>query len=562
MKTMPIGTSDFKKIIMGNFYYVDKSLFIQELLTRKTGVTLIPRPRRFGKTLNISMLQYFFEQTAEQHASLFEHLAISKSPTCMAHQGRYPVIFLTLKDVTCSTWQNCYDTLKKIVTDEFNRHQYLVGSALLSEQEKRAIQTMLDGTALPVSYVTALTNLSYYLSKHYQSNVIILIDEYDTPIHASFAHGYYNECIEFMRGLLSGGLKDNKHLELAVITGILRISKESIFSGLNNMQVCSVLDDEYADIFGYTQQEVADALHHYGLGDSLNAIRNWYNGYSIGDRQKIYNPWSINNAIARKGLLRPYWVNTSENQLIMSTMRHADSRVKESFERLLNGESITVPIQPDTTFVSLTTNPDAVWGFLLLSGYLTFDAIGIIDRVFKASLRIPNEELMMLYETIIRQWFIEQKKTAAGDYESLVVDLEQANIASFKLRLQTVAHESFSYFDVTPETPERFYHAFILGLLVSLKKSYTVRSNRESGLGRYDVILFPQEPTRPGFIFEFKKAENNSQQKLTEASQDALRQIRDKKYASELRAHGVAQIIALGIACSGKDLLVQEELLA
>jgi hypothetical protein len=554
---LPIGVSDFAEIITGNYTYVDKTLFIKELIEGEIKATLIPRPRRFGKTLNLSMLKCFFEKANSEDPSrdLFYGLSVSKYPEIMAHQGQYPVIFMTLKEVKQDSWQECYEDLKAIISEEYARHDYLLNSPALTAIQKKTVATVIDGEAADVAYRRSLKNLSLYLQKHYQRKVVILIDEYDTFIHEAYLKGYYDEAIKFARNFLGGGLKDNIHLERSVITGILRIAKESIFTGLNNFEVCTLLDQHYADKFGFLEVEVQELLVEHDLLHELDAVRAWYNGYASGNCH-VYNPWSILQFIRNTGTFNTYWVNTSKNDLVKLLIGRSGTTFKEDFESLIAGKTLVVTLEESVVFSALEQRAAALWTFLIATGYLTFTRWWQEEGIVRAELAIPNIEVTALYKTIIMQWFADV--VDLGSYQRMLQKLALGDVEEFREGFVNLVPRILSVFDVSGAEPEKFYHALVLGMFVSLEKTHEIKSNRESGYGRYDVILIPKECSRPGIIIEFKKISQLKKETLETAAQAALKQIAERDYAAELRVRGITRVIALAIVFQGKEVLVQE----
>jgi len=565
-KSISVGISDFKMLVREGCYFIDKSLLIKELLGHKTAVTLIPRPRRFGKTLNISMLRYFFEKSGFQDSilksessnrHLFKDLAIEKYPECMDHQGQYPVIWVTFKDVKTSTWELCYRGIQEIVASEFSRHRYLLDSEALDLLQKNNFAAILDKRADEILYRRALLNLSEYLAKHYQKRAILLIDEYDTPIHASFVNNYYAKSMEFFRDFFGAGLKDNSNLEFGFLTGILRIAKESIFSGINNLRVCSLTDDRYADKFGFLEQEVKTILDYFGLENSLDDVRRWYDGYQSG-MHKVYNPWSIINLVDQKGKLQSYWVNTSDNMLIKTLLQQSGPGVKEDFELIIQGKAITKIINENVVMPEVYLDDNALWNFLFMSGYLTFEnyrADSSLEGQFLAELKTPNAEVAFVYNTQIQSWF-GGSEDSFRVYQRMLQNLIVGNVDDFRELFEIFSLETISSFDIGGKKPEKFYHGLVLGMLASLRDTHEIKSNRESGWGRYDVSVIPKDKKQPGIIIEFKTVSRIKKETLETAAKDALKQIEDRQYEAELRVRGIKKIIKLGIAFEGKESLV------
>jgi hypothetical protein len=554
MKKLPIGISSFEKIITDNYYYIDKTLLIKELLDSGAAATLIPRPRRFGKTLNMSMLQCFFEKRDKEVASLFDGLNITQHPDCMKHQGQYPVIFFTFKDIKTNEWEICWDKLKTCIQQEFIRHEYVLQSDALSGRQKNDMATIINGTGSYALYSSALKDLSTYLLAYYSKKPIILIDEYDSPIHAGFVNNYYDHIIDFMRGFLGASLKDNTSLKFAVMTGILRVAKESIFSGLNNLDVCSLISTRYTDKFGLVESEVEKSLQEFTCVLNLNEIRNWYNGYTVGKRQKVYNPWSIMKVL-QEGILQAYWINTSDNEIIKNLIVQSPLSVKKDLESLLAGNALQKKINDNIAFASLPKREDAVWNFLLFSGYLSFDSIELVGAHLTAYLRLPNVEVRSFYETVVLGWLEDNLRIDL--YQDMLRMLTSGDIKSFTTYFKDIVYHSLSWFDVQKSEPERFYHALVLGMLVSLRERYIVDSNRESGYGRYDVLLIPRNPEQEqfGFVIEFKKV-TDDHPTLERAAQAALDQIEAMQYEARLKEVGTQTVIKLGIAFQKEETLV------
>jgi hypothetical protein len=553
MRKSSIGISDYKKLIEGNFVYVDKTLFIEEVIEKGTELAIIPRPRRFGKTLNMSMLKYFFEKTEEDHSHLFSPYQIWQTKY-RQEQGQYPVIFFTLKEVKQENWEQAHQKLKILIAEEFERHRYLLESPKLSFQEKESFHLILSKEAHQTDCESSLKWLITWLHRHHGKRVIVLMDEYDAPIHKAYFSGYYSLMIDFMRNWLGAALKDNAYLERAVITGILRIAKEGIFSDLNHSSNFTLFSEEFGDQFGLLEDEVVALLKEYGMQNSLNSVRDWYNGYRIGGHA-IYNPWSILNFVHRKAL-KPYWVNTSGNELIKEQLIQKGLFFKEDFEKLILGESITKLVDEGLIFASLENSKEAIWGLLLFSGYLTLNNEPILDgTLYSSEIKIPNQEILFLFQGLMREYFNE---IFPSSWEDLLQDLITGNTKRFSEKFSLLILEIFSSHDIPKEEPERVYHAFMLGLLVSLQKDYEIKSNRESGLGRYDLCLFPKKPNTLGIILELKKAKNSED--LKELASSAITQIEKLEYMTELKSRGIQKILALGIAFQGKSVSLQDKL--
>lgn len=553
-KIFPIGVSDFKEIITGNYYYTDKSLFIKDVIEDGAKVILLPRPRRFGKTLNISMLKYFYN--SKDSASLFQKLKIKEHKHIMDKQGNYPVIYLTFKDEKHSTWENCKKGFTMLFSNLYLQYDYLLNSDVLSDVEKKNFNSILHEEAELVEVAKSLLNLSSYLYKYHNQRVVILIDEYDVPIQEGYTKGYYNQIIEFMRNLLSGGLKDNLYLEKAVLTGILRVAKESIFSGLNNISIYTLLNSRYSNYFGFLEDEVNDMLNYYGIKSQKSEIKKWYNGYVFGN-DVIYNPWSVlNYAKEFTEGFRAYWVNSSGNDLIKSILAKANDTTKKEFEDLIQGKSIHKQIHEDIVMNEVDKDSENIWSFLLFSGYLKTVNQELKEGIIYCDLQIPNSEVLTLYKKIIISWF----KDNIGNEKFLFMlkSLISGDMETFELLLGECITKSVSYFDIGNES-EKFYHAFVLGMLISLNEDYEISSNRESGYGRYDIMLKPKKNTLPGIIIEFKKVSTARKETLELAVKKALEQIEQKKYKQQLLELNVKDIMEVGIAFEGKEVLVKRK---
>ena len=553
-KSLPIGVSDFQKLIENELYYIDKTLFIKELLSSKAEVTLIVRPRRFGKTLNMSMLKVFFEKNDTSKGHLFKNLAVQQHADCMDYQGKYPVIFFGFKDTKKSNWELSYQEFKNNISQEFLRHKYVLAGTALEEFEKKQFISVVDKSADDSLYQAALRDLSMYLFRYHKVKPIVLIDEYDAAIYEGFYRNYYDEIITFMRNFLSAGLKDNNSLSFAVMTGILRVAKESIFSGLNNLRVCTMLQDFYTDKFGLLEYEVEAALQTYKMDNKIDSVRRWYNGYHVGKTERVYNPWSILNLIDNKGAEGHYWINTSDNSAVRDIIENADDEMRGDFERLMAGESISKQIYENIVFAQVSQNNDAVWSFLLQTGYLTFEKSGIIGRGLFADLRIPNEEVHYIFETVVIEWM--KRSSSNKRYTQLLDALSRGDTKMFISLFMRFVDESFSFFDTGEKKAEDFYHGFTLGMLAGLASTHEVRSNRESGYGRYDVMVIPKDTKKTGYIFEFKKVDTEKKETLKKAADSALKQIQERDYAREMRSRGISVIAQLGIAFEGKKVCV------
>lgn len=555
-KKLPVGIDDFKNIREENYYYVDKSLFIKEIIDDGAQVILLPRPRRFGKTLNLSMLKYYFEKSEKDYSYLFKNLKIKQTAEeYLSKQGKYPIINLTFKDIKENSWPQAEIKLKRMVAREFKRHKYLLDSEVLDQYDKKFFQKILSLKAENAFYEESLKDLSDYLAAYHQEKVVILIDEYDQPIQAAYYNDYYDKMINFMRNFLSAGLKNNLSLEKGILTGILRVAKESIFSGLNNLVVSTLLDNEYSKYFGLLENEIKDLFNYYALGFQFEDLKNWYNGYYFGENI-IYNPWSIINCIRREGEIEPYWANTSSNDIIRDLIINSESEVKKDLEILLNGDTINKKIDENIIFSEIDKKVNIIWSFLLLSGYLTYVKKERREMYLYCDLKIPNKEIRYIFENIINQWF--EEKISSQKLNVLLKSLVEGEIKTFSEIFKEFVLNSMSSFDTGGRDPEKVYHAFVLGLLLNLKDSYQIKSNRESGFGRYDIIIIPREREKHGIIIEFKKIHTNKKEDLEKAAAEALEQIERKNYAQELLRVGVNRIIKVAIVFSGKKVYVKK----
>ena len=586
MKKVPIGVSDFKKMVTGDYYYVDKTLFIKEVIDSGDSILLIPRPRRFGKTLNLSMLGYFYdccpaawdpdadetqfpasaspasprtEDEGRSYKHIFDSLAISRAgQEYLDKMGKYPVIFLSFKDTKEMDWETCLEDIKKLIRKEYARHYYLLESEKLRPFEKNYFQKIIDLTGNKSDYAISLENLLIFLSRHYNKRVVILIDEYDTPVHAGYQYGYYDEIINFMRNFLGSGLKDtDRYLEKGIVTGIMRIAKESIFSGLNNPGVYTLLSSKFNTSFGFTEEEVKIMLEDFQVSDKYEQVQQWYNGYLFGNRV-IYNPWSIINFLNNdEKELMPYWLNTASNEIIESLLTNQGKELQEGLEQLIRGESIEKPIDENIVLKNITQREDLLWSFLLMGGYLkqTNKRWDPGSGKFYYKLSIPNEEVRITYASIIENYFTE--KVSKRNLEIMLNALTEGNIKRFEKMLKMVVLSVFSYHDFGNE-PEKVYHALVAGLLIWITDTHEIKSNRESGYGRYDIMIIPRDPLKIGYVIEFKSVESDENETVESAIDSALAQIKAKKYECELVERGIKQIKKLAIVFSGKEVVVKE----
>jgi len=556
---IPIGLSDFREIRENDYYYVDKSLFIQEIINCSGKVLLLPRPRRFGKTLNLSMLRYFFEKRQESLAHLFKGLAIEQKTEVMQHQGQYPVIFLSFKDCKETTAEKCLFRIRRLLKNLYQEYKPLLYPEQLKE-ERVDYDTITEQRGEIGDWEEALSFLMRLIRRQTGKRVIVLLDEYDTPIHAGQEFGYYDEIIVFMRNLLSGALKDNIDLEKGVLTGILRIAKESIFSGLNNLSVFSLWRSEFQNSFGFTESEIKLLSEDFSLSNTqLSALKTWYDGYFFGKRV-IYNPWSVLNFLASSDRVPcPYWINTSSDTLLRDLITYSEPGFQTQIETLLSGGSIQTPLYENIVLRDLRNNEQNIWSLLVFSGYLKSETIGFSEDELIYDLTIPNREVRSFYRQTIRVWL--QQTLGSQRLRELLHSLTQADWRIFAKRLKEIVLSVLSYHDTAGDAPERVYHAFVLGLLTHLSDRYIIRSNQESGYGRYDVLMIPQNKEAPGFVFEFKKIDPPEDNNADEAMQSALQQIKDRQYATELREPGVKPIWGIGVVVDGKQVWVETVLL-
>ena len=547
-KSLPIGVSDFKLATTG-YYYVDKTLMIRDFLDKKPMVSLFTRPRRFGKTLNMDMLRVFFEKTNEDTSVYFKDKQIWQCGNYYTkHQGQYPVIFLTFKDIKSMTWEETFQKIRRLISLEFIRHNELETSSVLTSYEKEQYHLLAGDTGDEVDCQMGLQLLSLLLHKHYGRECIIIIDEYDTPIQQGHTCNFYPEIVNFMRNFFSGGLKDNPHLAFGFLTGILRVAKESIFSGMNNLKTYSILDDGYSSYFGFTEKEVKDMLRYYGKDDKYNELSEWYDGYRFGNTE-IFNPWSVINYISDNCFPKAFWQSTGSNEIIGEIIQTATPEITKDLYKLLCGEKIAAYIDTGVIYPEVQNNPYSIYSFLLVAGYLKVANIyPQSDGNFMCDVAIPNKEITFVYEKEVLN---------RTNQNSLAISISQAIFSKDTQKLQALLEDfmvkSISSID---GANEGFYHGMMLGLCAILGNRYKIRSNRESGLGRFDIQLMPLTKGMPGFIFEFKHTKDEHTN-LSALADSALQQIEAKKYDTELHDNGVNSIIRIGIAFRGKSAVVR-----
>ncbi|MBK9266719.1 MAG: AAA family ATPase [Polyangiaceae bacterium] len=556
---IPTGISDFRLLREGKFEFVDKSHFITELLDRDGNtVVLLPRPRRFGKTINLTMLKWFFEKRDENLWHLFEDLHVARAGDAYrAHFQQYPVIHISFKGTKADNFDECRDKIRQVIRKSYEAHR-LVLEGKLDGPNQRDFQAVIEGTASEALYQWSLLNLTEYLHEVHGKRPIVLIDEYDAAIHAGYTYGYYDKVIGFFRSFLEAGLKDNTHLGRAVMTGILRVAKESIFSGLNNPGVYTLLQGEFNTCFGFTEPELQALLQKGGMEEHLDILRAYYNGYDFGG-VAIYNPWSILEFLSSKDkLLLPYWLNTSENALIKHLLQHHAFAVEKEILELLEGGAIDKQLDSNIVFSELETNTNALWNMLVFGGYLKATRMkpAYALEAPRHLLSIPNREVAEVYRSTFQMWLDKGLKAAGGHIQALTEALLEGNAEKLARQIEPLCAYTLSYHDVGGPDPERFYHGFMIGLLAALEPDYEVRSNRESGEGRPDVLIKPRRPGKPGVVLELKAAKKG-ERTLKQALAEGLSQLRDNDYAAELRAAGVEKIHRLAIAFDGKKVLVE-----
>lgn len=560
-KVIGIGKQSFEDIIQSNCFYIDKTSLIKEWWESEDDITLITRPRRFGKTLNMDMLKCFFSNQYRDQGQLFEGLNIWKEEKYQQLQGTYPVIYLSFADVKQTNYKDAVLKIKKIITDVYQQYIELAGWEGLTEVQVRQFQSV-DPYMDDVTVQCALKDLSGYLYRYYEKKVIILLDEFDTPMQEAYIHGYWDEFTAFIRSLFNAAFKTNPYLNRAMMTGITRVSKESIFSDLNNLKVVTTTSEEYATCFGFTQEEVFAALEEFQLADQKDAVKQWYDGFTFGSQQDIYNPWSITNYLKEKKFLA-YWASTSSNGLVNRLIQTSKPDVKEFMEELLNEREIVLNFDEQIVFDQLETKENAIWSLMVASGYLKVDKIkyrGIL-HVPWYHLKITNLETLGMFSEMFTGWF----QNTRSNYNAFIKAMLCGNIKEMNAYMNEVALATFSSFDTGSHPsgrtqPERFYHGFVLGLLVELRDQYEVRSNRESGYGRYDVMLIPRQKNQLAFVLEFKVYNAQEELKLEDTVQSALLQIEEKHYDTELIERGISKskIRHYGFAFEGKKVLIGE----
>lgn len=560
-RTAAIGHQDYETVRMNDYFYVDKTGFIKEWWDSGDIVTLITRPRRFGKTLNLSMTEKFFSTEYAGRKDLFEGMQIWDDDRFRALQGSYPVIFLTFAGLKDSTYLSAREHFCRTIEEIYNRYEYLTEGTLLNEKEKeyyRSVKADMDDSTAAVS----LRNLSDYLCRYFGKKTIILLDEYDTPMQEAYVNRYWDEIVDFTRNLLNNTFKTNPYLERALMTGITRVSRESVFSDLNNLRIVTTTTEKYETSFGFTEEEVAASLREFGLADRADEVKQWYDGFTFGSTEDIYNPWSILNFL-KEGKTAPYWANTSSNSLVGKLIREGNGKVKEEFQMLLEGGAVRSEIDEQIVYDQLDMDESAIWSLLLASGYLAVKKVETIQSGYGDwkqvyTLKLTDFEVQVMFRRMVRNWFA----PAASSYNGFLCAFLEGDVEAMNVFINRVARGTFSFFDTAgdPEhaEPEKFYHGFVLGMMVELSDKYRLTSNRESGFGRYDIMLMPYRDDLDAAVMEFKVFNPRKEKTLEDTAENALTQIEEKEYVTELEENGIPaeRIRKYGFAFRGKEVLI------
>ncbi|TYQ14939.1 UNVERIFIED_CONTAM: PD-(D/E)XK nuclease superfamily protein [Acetivibrio alkalicellulosi] len=569
------GIDNFKKLIDNNGYYVDKTLLIKELIDIPNQIVLITRPRRFGKTLNMSMLKYFFELPQcrkydfEDHdvSYLFSDLNIFKAGQHYKNElSKYPVVYLTFKNAKQSNWTDTYENLKETIANEYKRHKYILDSDILSHSEKKVFNKIMDLEGTEVQYTNVLLNLTKYLKRYFKNDCYVIIDEYDTPIQAGYLEGYFEEVTGFMKSVLVKGFKDNISLKQGILTGIMKVAQESIFSDFNNPSVSTILSSNYKDKFGFTEPEVEEMVNYFELPEHLHDIKTWYNGYIFGIDTVIYNPWSIIKFLSTpQDGLRPYWSNTSDNRIIKEVMQLDKLEGKKTVEKLITGESVEKELDENVVYQNIKTSPDVAWSFLTHAGYLKAYDRQQKRLKFSYKLEIPNLEIHTIYEDMIIN-YLKDDEDILSDVEYIIESLTNNDIDSFERLLKDLYLSQVSYYDTSMDTVkereqkekfESFHHGFMLGLFVQTSREFLIESNKEYGLGRPDIVMIPKDNNKTAYVFEFKWESTKGSKTLDILANEALNQIKDKKYPEGVqKLHHHKNIMCIGIGFKGKELKI------
>lgn len=560
-RTAAIGHQDYETVRMNDYFYVDKTGFIKEWWDSGDIVTLITRPRRFGKTLNLSMTEKFFSTEYAGRKDLFEGMQIWDDDRFRALQGSYPVIFLTFAGLKDSTYLSAREHFCRTIEEIYNRYEYLTEGTLLNEKEKeyyRSVKADMDDSTAAVS----LRNLSDYLCRYFGKKTIILLDEYDTPMQEAYVNRYWDEIVDFTRNLLNNTFKTNPYLERALMTGITRVSRESVFSDLNNLRIVTTTTEKYETSFGFTEEEVAASLREFGLADRADEVKQWYDGFTFGNTEDIYNPWSILNFL-KEGKTAPYWANTSSNSLVGKLIREGNGKVKEEFQMLLEGGAVRSEIDEQIVYDQLDMDESAIWSLLLASGYLAVKKVETIQSGYGDwkqvyTLKLTDFEVQVMFRRMVRNWFA----PAASSYNGFLCAFLEGDVEAMNVFINRVVRGTFSFFDTAgdPEhaEPEKFYHGFVLGMMVELSDKYRLTSNRESGFGRYDIMLMPYRDDLDAAVMEFKVFNPRKEKTLEDTAENALKQIEEKEYVTELEENGIPaeRIRKYGFAFRGKEVLI------